>query len=45
MNFAAEIEGVFTKEEIESFLKDEQQFYIEYAEENWLDRYFKIKAM
>lgn len=45
MNFAAEIEGVFTKEEIESFLKDEQQFYIEYAEANWLDRYFKIKAM
>ncbi|WP_200411723.1 ArpU family phage packaging/lysis transcriptional regulator [Virgibacillus salexigens] len=45
MNFAADIEGVFTKEEIESFLKDEQQFYIEYAEENWLDRYFKIKAM
>jgi len=45
MNFAAEIEGVFTKEEIESFLKDEQQFYIEYAEANWLDRYFKVKAM
>ncbi|GGJ75217.1 ArpU family phage packaging/lysis transcriptional regulator [Virgibacillus salexigens] len=45
MNFVADIEGVFTKEEIESFLKDEQQFYIEYAEENWLDRYFKIKAM
>src|SRR5699024_889968 len=45
MNFAADIEGVFTKEEIKSFLKDEQQFYIEYAEENWLDRYFKIKAM
>src|SRR5690625_8047328 len=45
MNFAADIEGIFTKEEIESFLKDEQQFYIEYAEENWLDRYFKIKAM
>jgi len=45
MNFAADMEGIFTKEEIESFLKDEQQFYIEYAEENWLDRYFKIKAM
>lgn len=45
MNFAANIEGIFTKEEIESFLKDEQQFYIEYVEENWLNRYFKIKAM
>ncbi|MDY0407230.1 ArpU family phage packaging/lysis transcriptional regulator [Virgibacillus sp. 179-BFC.A HS] len=45
MNFAADIEGVFSKAEIESFLKDEQQFYIKYAEENWLDRYFKIKAM
>src|SRR5699024_1298766 len=45
MNFAAEMEGVFTQEEIESFLKDEQQFYIEYAETNWLDRYFNIKAM
>ncbi|MGJ9460673.1 ArpU family phage packaging/lysis transcriptional regulator [Oceanobacillus sp. CF4.6] len=45
MNFVADIEGIFTKEEIEAFLKEEQQFYIEYAEENWLDRYFKIKAM
>lgn len=45
MNFISDIEGVFTKEEIEAFLKDEQQFYIEYAEENWLDRYFKVKAM
>ncbi|MUV38145.1 hypothetical protein JNUCC1_02232 [Lentibacillus sp. JNUCC-1] len=45
MNFAADIEGVFTREEIESFLRDEQQFYIDYAEENWLNRYFKVKAM
>src|SRR5699024_1322893 len=36
---------IFKKEEIESFLKDEQQFYVEYAKENWLDMYLKIKAM
>jgi len=45
MAFATEMEGIFTKEEIESFLKNEQQFYMEYAEENWLDRYFKMRAM
>lgn len=45
MNLAAEIEGYFTKEELKEILKDEQQFYMEYAEENWLNRFFKIKAM
>lgn len=45
MNLAAEIEGYYTKEELKEFLKDEQQFYMEYAEENWLNRFFKIKAM
>ena len=45
MNLTAEIEGYYTKEELKEFLKDEQQFYMEYAEENWLNRFFKIKAM
>src|SRR5699024_9950538 len=45
MNLTAEIEGYYTKEEIKEILKDEQQFYIEYAEENWLNRFFNIKAM
>ena len=45
MNLTAEIEGYYTKEELKEILKDEQQFYMEYAEENWLNRFFKIKAM
>src|SRR5699024_12881548 len=45
MNLTAEIEGYYTKEELKEILKDEQQFYMEYAEEKWLNRFFKIKAM
>ncbi|MBU5466963.1 hypothetical protein KQI49_09030 [Virgibacillus sp. MSJ-26] len=45
MSLTATIEGYYTKEELKEILKDEQQFYIEYAEENWLNRFFKIKAM
>jgi len=45
MNLTTEIEGYYTKEELKEILKDEQQFYMEYAEENWLNRFFKIKAM
>jgi len=45
MNLTAEIEGYYTKEELKEILKDEQQFYMEYAEENWLNRFFKIKEM
>ncbi|WP_010529033.1 hypothetical protein, partial [Lentibacillus jeotgali] len=45
MQFSSEVENLFTQEEIGEILKDEQQFYIEHAEKNWLDRYFKIKAM
>src|SRR5699024_5851209 len=43
MNLTAEIEGYYTKEELKEILKDEQQFYMEYAEENWLNRFLKIK--
>lgn len=42
MNLTAEIEGYYTKEELKEILKDEQQFYMEYAEENWLNRFFKF---
>ncbi|ALX47493.1 ArpU family phage packaging/lysis transcriptional regulator [Lentibacillus amyloliquefaciens] len=45
MQFSSEVENLFTQEEIEEILEDEQQFYIEHAEKNWLERYFKIKAM
>src|SRR5699024_1861275 len=45
MNLTAQIEGYYTKDELKEILKDEQQFYMEYAEENWLNRFFKIKAM
>jgi len=45
MNLTAKIEGYYTKEELKEILKDEQQFYMEYAEEHWLNRFFKIKAM
>src|SRR5699024_675879 len=45
MNLTAEIKGYYTKEELKVILKDEQQFYMEYTEENWLNRLFKIKAM
>lgn len=45
MQFISEVENVFTQKEIEEILKDEQQFFMEHAEKNWLDRYFKIKAM
>lgn len=45
MQFSSEVENMFTQDEIEEILKDEQQFYIEYAERKWLDRYFKIKAV
>lgn len=45
MQFSSEVENMFTQAEIEEILKDEQQFYIEHAEKNWLNRYFKMKAM
>jgi len=45
MQFSSGVENMFTQEEIEEILKDEQDFYIEHAEKNWLNRYFKIKAM
>ncbi|WP_088051865.1 ArpU family phage packaging/lysis transcriptional regulator [Virgibacillus dakarensis] len=45
MQFSSEAENIFTQSEIEEILKDEQQFYIEHAERNWLYRYFKVKAM
>ncbi|WP_245183639.1 ArpU family phage packaging/lysis transcriptional regulator [Lentibacillus salicampi] len=45
MQFSTDVENVFTQKEIEEILKDEQNFYIEHAEKNWLNRYFKIKAM
>src|SRR5699024_10220189 len=45
MQFSTDVENMFTQEEIEEILKDEQNFYIEHAEKNWLNRYFKIKAM
>ncbi|QKY71324.1 MULTISPECIES: ArpU family phage packaging/lysis transcriptional regulator [Lentibacillus] len=45
MQFSTDVENIFTQEEIEDILKDEQNFYIEHAEKNWLNRYFKVKAM
>src|SRR5699024_8980194 len=45
MQFSTDVENIFTQEEIEDILKDEQNFYIEHAENNWLNRYFKVKAM
>ncbi|WP_010530509.1 ArpU family phage packaging/lysis transcriptional regulator [Lentibacillus jeotgali] len=45
MQFSSDVENIFTQAEIEDILKDEQNFYIEHAEKNWLNRYFKVKAM
>lgn len=36
---------ILTKEELDIILKDEQAFFINYAEKYWLQRYFKMKAM
>src|SRR5699024_8870565 len=44
MNLTAENEGYSTKEDSKEILKDEQQLYMEYAEENWLNRVCKIKG-
>src|SRR5699024_8416664 len=45
MNLTAKIDGYYNNEEFKEILKDEQQFYSEYAEEHWLNLFFKIKAM
>ncbi|WP_234447154.1 ArpU family phage packaging/lysis transcriptional regulator [Virgibacillus salexigens] len=45
MQLSSSVEKMFTQKEIEEILKDEQRFYIEHAEKNWLNRYFKIKAI
>ncbi|ASK61383.1 hypothetical protein CFK37_03940 [Virgibacillus phasianinus] len=45
MRFTSEVENIFTQKEIEEILKYEQQFFIDHAEKNWLNRYFKISAM
>lgn len=45
MLFASEVEHLFTQEEIEEVIKDAKQFYINYAEVNWLNQYRKIKQI
>lgn len=36
---------ILTVEEVERLFKDEQQFFIDYVEKYWLNRYFRMKTM
>ncbi|WP_174615257.1 ArpU family phage packaging/lysis transcriptional regulator [Virgibacillus ihumii] len=45
MYVVSEMENLFTQKELDEVLKNVKQFYIHYAEENWLNRYKKIKRL
>ncbi|WP_121639672.1 ArpU family phage packaging/lysis transcriptional regulator [Virgibacillus sp. Bac330] len=36
---------ILTEEELDQLFKDEQQFFIDYVEKYWLNRYFRMKSM
>lgn len=45
MYAVSEMENLFTQKELDEVLKNVKQFYINYAEENWLNHYRKMKRI
>lgn len=45
LSFYGDVSQLFTEEQIEEFLADDEKFYKDYAKKNWLNKYHELKKL